>query len=153
MLSSVSQFSCSVMSDSATPWTAARQVSLSITSSQSLLKLMSIVWVMPSCQIILWCPLLLLSSILPSIRVFSNELVLHIRWSNYWSFSFIINPSNEFSGLIPLGLTGLISLQSKRLSRVFSIPQFKSISSSVFSFLYSPTLTSMHYYWKNHSFD
>ena len=99
----------------ATPWTAARQASLSITSSQSLLKLMSNELVMPSNHLILCHPLLLLPSILPSIRVFSNESVLHIRWSKYWSFSFSISPSNEYSGLIPLGLTSLISLQSKSL--------------------------------------
>ena len=103
-----------------TPWPAARQVSLSFTISLSLLELISTELVMPSSQIILWCSLLLLSLILPSIRVFSNELVLHIRWSKYWSFSFGISPSNEYSGLIPLRLTDLISLQSKGLSSVFS---------------------------------
>ena len=84
----------------ATPWTAARQASLSITNSRSLLKLMSIASVMPPNHLILCCPLLLLPSILPSIRVFSNELVLHIRWPKYWSFSFSVSPSNEYSGLI-----------------------------------------------------
>ena len=88
------------MSDSATPWTSAHQASLFITNSQSLLKLMSIKSVMPSNHLILCCPLLLPPSIFPSIRVFSNELVLHIRWPDYWSFSFNINPSNEYSGLI-----------------------------------------------------
>ena len=83
-----------------TPWTAACQVSLSITNSQSLLKLMSIESVMPSNHLILCCPLLLLPSIFPSIRVFSNELALHIRWPKYWSFSFNISPSNEHPGLI-----------------------------------------------------
>ena len=84
----------------ATPWTAARQVSMSITNSQSLLKLMSIKLVMPSNHLILCHPLLLSPSIFPSIRVFSNESVLHIRWPEYWSFSFSISPSNEYSGLI-----------------------------------------------------
>ena len=84
----------------ATPWTAARQASLSITNSQSLLKLMSIESVMPSNHLTLCCPLLLLPSIFPSIRVFSNELVLHIRWPKYWSSSFSISSSNEYSGLI-----------------------------------------------------
>ena len=84
----------------ATPWTAARQTSLSITSSQSLLRLMSIKLVMPSNHLILCRPLLLLTSIFPSIRVFSSESVLHIRWPKYWSFSFSISPSNEYSGLI-----------------------------------------------------
>ena len=84
----------------ATPWTAAHQASLSITNSQSLLKLMSIKSVMPSSQLILCHPLLLLPPIPPSIRVFSNESVLHIRWPKYWSFSFSISLSNEYSGLI-----------------------------------------------------
>ena len=83
-----------------TPWTAAHQASLSITSFQSLLKLMSIGSVMPSNHLILCCPLLLLPSIFPSIRVFSNDSVLHIRWPKYWSFSFSTSPSNEYSGLI-----------------------------------------------------
>ena len=95
-----SQFSRSVMSDSVTPWTAACQASLSITNSWSLLKLMSIESVMPSNHLILCRPLLLLPSILPCIRVFSNESVLHIRWPKYWSFRFNIGPSNEYSGLI-----------------------------------------------------
>ena len=85
---------------SATPWTSAHQASLPITNSRSLLKLMSIKSVMPSNCLILCHPLLLLPSIFPSIRVFSNEPVLHIRWPKYWSFSFSISPSNEYSGLI-----------------------------------------------------
>ena len=89
----------------ATPWTAVHQPSLSITNSQSLLKLTSIMLVMPSNRLILCCPLLLLPSIFPSIRVFSSESVRCIRWPEYWSFSFSISPSNEYSGLIPLGLT------------------------------------------------
>ena len=98
-LSSV-QFSCSVVSDSVTPRTTARQASLSITSSQSLLKLMSTESVMSSNHLILCLPLLLPPSIFPSIRVFSNESALPIRWTKYWSFSFNIRPSNEHSGLI-----------------------------------------------------
>ena len=82
-----------------TPWTAARQASLSITNSRSLLKLMSIVSVMPSNHLILCCSLLLLPSVFPSIRVFSSESVLHIRWPKYWHFSFSISPSSEYSGL------------------------------------------------------
>ena len=93
------QFSRSVMSDFVTPWTAACQASLSIINSQSLLKLTSIELVMPSNHFILCCPLLL-PSIFPSIRVFSNESVLCIGWPKYWSFSFNISPSNEYSGLI-----------------------------------------------------
>jgi len=84
----------------ATPWTATRQASLSITKSWSLLKLMSIESVMPSNHLILCCPLLPPPSIFPSIRVFSNESALCIRWPKYWSFSFSISPSNEYSGLI-----------------------------------------------------
>ena len=94
------QFSRSVMSDSATPWTAACQASLSITNSQSLLKLMSIESVMPSNHLILCRPLLLLPSNFPRVRVFSNESVLRIRWPKYWSFSYSISPSNEYSELI-----------------------------------------------------
>ena len=112
-----SQFSQSVQLLSATPWTGAHQASLSINNSRSLLKLMSIESVMPSNHLILCCPLLL-PSIFPSIRVVSNESVLRIRWPKYWSFS--ISPSNEYSRLISLVLTGWISLQSKGLSRVFS---------------------------------
>ena len=104
---------------SATPQTAALQASLSITNSWSLVKLMSIESVMPSNHLIFCRPLLLLPSVFPSIRVFSNESVLHIRWPKYWSFSFSTSPSNEYSGLISFR-TGWISLQSKGLSRVFS---------------------------------
>ena len=102
-----------------TPWTAACQASLSITNSQSLLKLISIELVMPSSHLILCRPLLLLPSILPRIRVFSNESVLCIRWPKFWCFSFSISPSNEDSGLISFKI-GLITLQSRGLSRVFS---------------------------------
>ena len=102
------------------PLTAAHQASLSNTNSQSLLKLMSIESVMLSNNLILCRPLLLLPSIFLSIRVFSNELVLHIRWTKNWSFSFRNSPSNVYLGLIPLGLTGLISWPFKGLSRVFS---------------------------------
>ena len=97
---SSAQFSRSVVSDSATPWNAAHQASLSITNSYSLSKLMSIESVMPSNHLILCRPLLLPPSIFPSIRVFSDELVLRIRWPKYWSFNFNISPSNEYSGLI-----------------------------------------------------
>ena len=94
------QFSRSVMPDSATPWTAVLHSSLSITNPQSLLKLMSMKSVMPSNHLFLCCPLLFLPSIFPSIRVFSNESVFNIRWPKYWSFSYSISPSNEYSGLI-----------------------------------------------------
>ena len=101
-------------------WTSACQATLSTTNSWNLLKLMSIELVMLSNHLILCCPLLLLPSILPSIRVFSNESIPRIRWPKYWSFSFSISLSSEYSGLILLRLTGWISLQSKRLSKVFS---------------------------------
>ena len=104
----------------ATPWTVARQATLSFTISQNLLKFMSLELMMPCKHLILCCPFLLLPSIFPSIRVFSKESVLCIRWPKYWRFSFSISPSNEYQGWSPLGLTGLISLQFKGLSRVFS---------------------------------
>ena len=103
--SSVQSLSCIQLF--ATPWPAACQASLSIINSQSLLKLMSIALVMPSNHLILCHPLLLLSSIFPSIKVFSNESVLHIRWQKYWSFSFSISPSNEYSRLIPFRMDWL----------------------------------------------
>ena len=118
----LTQFSSahSVESDSATPWTAAHQSSLSITNSRSLLKLMFIELVIPSSHLILCCPLLL-PSIFPSIRVFSNESVLHIRWPKYWSFCFNISSSNEYSGLISFRMDwlDLLAVQG-RVSRVFS---------------------------------
>ena len=104
----------------ATPWTAAHQASLSITNSQSLLKLMSIELVIPSKHLILCRPLLLLPSVFPSNRVFSNDSVLHIKWPKYCNFSFNISPSNEYWDWFLLGLTHLISLQYKWISRVFS---------------------------------
>ena len=103
-----------------TLWTAVCQSSLSITNSQNLLKLMSMDLVMPSNHLILCCLLLLLPSFFPIIRVFSSESVLCIRWPKYWSFSFSISPSNEYSGLISFRTDGWISLLSKGLSRVFS---------------------------------
>ena len=103
----------------ATPWTAACKASPSFTISRSLLKLMSVESVMPSNQLILCRPLLLLPSIFPSIRVFSSESALHIRWPKCWSFNFSISPSNEYSGLISFRIDWWISLQSNGLSRVF----------------------------------
>ena len=105
-----SQFSRSVMSDSVTPWTAACQAFLSIIHSQSLLKFMSIESLMPWSHLILCCPLLL-PSIFPSIRVFSNESALRIRWPKYWSFRFSISPSNEYSGLISFSIGWLDFLE------------------------------------------
>ena len=118
-------FTCSVQLLShvqlfATPWTAAHRASLSISNSRSPPKPMSIESVMPSNRLILCRPFLLLPSIFPSIRVFSNESVLPIRWPEYWSFSFNISPSNDHPGLISFRMDWWISLQSKGLSRVFS---------------------------------
>ena len=150
ILSSVQSLSCVRLF--ATPWTAAFQASVSITNSHSLLKLIPIESVMPSNHL-LCHPLLLLLSIFPSIRVFSNESALCIRWQKYWSFSFSISPSNEYSGLISFRMDwlDLLALQGSLNSSL--TPQFKNINSSAFSFLHSPTLTSIHDYWKNHSFD
>ena len=130
---------------------AALQTSLSFTISWSLLKLMSNDSVMLSNHLVLCHPLLLLSSVFPSIRFFSNHLALHNRWPKYWSFS--VSPSNEYSGFISFRIDWLISLQSEGLARVFSSTtiqqnQFFSTQHSL-----APTLTSIHGYWKNHSFD
>ena len=136
----------------ATPWTAARPASLSITNSWSLLKLMAIEWVMPSKHLILCLPLLL-PSIFLSIRVFSNESALDIKWPKYWSFSFCISPSNEYSGLISLRIDWFDLLSVKDSQESSPTPQFKSINSLALSFLYGPTLTSICNFWKNHGFD
>ena len=139
-----------------TPCTAAHQASLSITNSWSLLKLMSIESVMPSNHLILCHLLLLLPSIFPRIRDFSNELVFCIRWPKYWSFSFNISPSNEYSGLISFRMDWLDLLVVQRTLK--SLLQHYSSKASAFnslalSFLYGPTLTSIYDYWKNHSLD
>ena len=128
----------------ATPWTATRQAFLSITNSWSLLKLMSIELVMPSNHLILCRPLLLLPSISPSIKVFSNESVLCIRWPKCWSFSFSISSSNEYSGLISFRMDWLDLLVVQGDSQESSPTlQFNSINSLVLSFLYSPN-THIH---------
>ena len=142
----------------ATPWTAAHQASLSITNFQSLLRFMCIESVLPSNHLILCRPLLLLASIFPSITVFSKESVLHIGWPEYWSFSFSISSSSEYSELISfrmdwLDLLAVQGTLKSLLQHHSPTPQFKSISSSALSFLYSPTLTSIHDNWKNYSFD
>ena len=137
-----------------TPWTAARQASLSITNSRSLLKLMFIESVMPSSRLIFCCPLFLLLSIFPGIRVFSSESVLHIAWPKYWSFSFSISPSKEYSELISFRMDWLdlpaVQGPLKSLLQHHSWKhQFFSAQLSFFffsSFLYSPTLTSIHDY-------
>ena len=141
------------MSDSATPWTAACQASLSFTISRSVLKLMSTESMMLSNHLILCHPLLLLRSIFPSIRVFSKELDLHIRWPKYCSFSFSISLSNERLGLIFFRIDWFDLLAVQGLSRVFSNITVQKHQFSLLSFLYSPTLTSIHDDWKNCSLD
>ena len=140
------QFSRSVVSNSLTPWIAARWASLSITNSQSLLKLTSIKLVMPSNHLILCRPLLFLPSVFPSIKVFSNESVLHMRWPKCWSFSFSISPSNEYSRLISCRMDWLELLAPRDSQESSPTPHFKSINSWALSFLYTSTLTSIHDY-------
>ena len=147
------QFSRSVVSDSATPWTAARQASLSVTSSRSLLKLMSIVSVTPSNHLILYCPLLLLPAIFPRIRVFSNKSALPMRWPKYWSFSFSISPSNEHPGLISFRMDwlDLLAVQGTLKSLLNTTVQKRQIFWCSGFFIVQ--LTSIYDYWKNYSFD
>ena len=130
------------------PWTAAYQASLSFTISRSLLKSMFTESVMPSNHFILYCPLLLLPSISPSIRVFSREPALHIRWPKYWSFNFSISPSNEYSGLTPFRMDWLDLLAVQGTLK--SLLQHHNLKTSSLSLLYGPTLTSVHDYLKNH---
>ena len=146
------QFSCSVVSDSAIPCTAAHQASLSITSSRSLLKLMSIETVMPSNHLILYCPLLLLPSIFPSIRVFSSESALSITWPKYWSFS--ISHSNEYSGLISFRIDWLDLLAVQGALK--SLLQHHSSKASILwhsAFFTVQISHPIHHHWKNHSLD
>ena len=147
------------MSDSSTSWTAwgqphGCQASLSITNSQRLLNFMSIQSVMPFNHLILYCPLLLPPSIFPSIRVFSSESVLRTRWTEYWSFSFSISPSNEYSGLICFRVDWL-DLLAVQGTLMCSLQHHSSKASILWcsAFFYSLTLTCIHDYWKNHSFD
>ena len=136
-----------------TPWTAARQVSLSFTISQSLLKLMSIESVMPSNHLILCHPLLLVPSIFPSIRVFSKELALLIKRPKYWHFSFSISPSNEYSRLISfkIGWFDFLVVQGT----LKSLLQHHSSKATILwhSPFFMVQLSSVHDYWKNHNFD
>ena len=135
------------------PMNRSSHSSLSVTNPQSSLKPMSIELVMPSYHLSLCCPLLLLPSIFQSIRVLSNESALHIMWPKYWSFSFSISPSNEYSGLIFYSMDWLVLLPIKgTLQESSPTPKFKSTNSSGLSFLYSSTLISIHDYWENHSF-
>ena len=139
----------------ANPWTTACQASLSITNSQSLLKLMSIESVMPSSHLILCLPLRLLPSIFPSIRVFFSESVLPIRWPKYWNFSFSISLSNEYSRLISFRIDSFDLLAVQRILK--SLLQHHSSKVSILRhlefFMIQPTLISIHDYWKNHGFD
>ena len=132
----------------ATPWSAAHQASLSITNSWSSLRLTSIELLIRSSHLILCHPLLLLPPIPPSIRVFSNESTLCMRWPKYWRFSCSISSSKEHPGLISFRMDWLDLLVVQGTT-----PQFKSINSSALSFLHSPTLTSIHDHRKNHSLD
>ena len=136
-----------------TPWTAACQASLSLTTSQSLPRFISIESVMPSCYMILWCPVLLLPSIFPSIRVFSSESAVSISGQIIGASASESILLMTIQGWFPLGLTDLISLLSKRLSRVFSSSTVQKHQFFGVSLLYGPILTSIHDYWKNHSFD
>ena len=149
MFSSVQSLSCVRLF--ATPWTTAHQASLSITNSRSPPKPMSIE-LMPSNHFIL-CHPLLLPSVFPRNRGFSNESALRMRWPKYWSFSFKISPSNKHPGLISFRMDWLDLLAVQSTQKSSPTPQFKSINSLALSFLYSPTLTSKHDHWKNHSFD
>ena len=126
---------------------------MSFTVSRSLLKLMSIKLMMPSNHLVLCHPLLLLPSNFPNIRIFSNELALRIRWPKYSSFGFSTSPSNEYSELISFRIDWFDLLAVQGTLKSSSAPQFKSISPLALSFLYGPTLTFIHPYWKNHSFD
>ena len=136
MVSIVVVLSLNLVQLPVTPQTAAHQASLSFTISQSLLKLLFIESVTPSKHLILRCPPPLLPSIFPSIRVFSNEAALGIRWPKYWSFSFSISPSNEYSGLISFRMHWLDLLEVQGTLKSLQAPQLKSISSLVLSLLY-----------------
>ena len=148
-LSSVQSLSCVQLF--ATPWTAAHQASLSIANSQSLLKLTSIELVMPSNNLILCCPLLLPSSVFPSIRVFSNQSVFHIRWPKYWSFSFSISLSNEYSGLMSFRMNWLDLLAVQGTLK--SLIQHHSSKASILQCSAFFIVQLSHDYWKNCSFD
>ena len=139
------------MSNSSTPWPAAHQASLSFTISRSLLRLMSIESVMPSNHLILCHPLLLLPSIFPSIRVFFDDSALHIKWPKYWSFSFSISPSNEYSGLISFWIDWLDLLAVQGTLK--SLLQYNSSKASILrcSAFFIVQFTSIRNYWKNHS--
>ena len=141
--------SCPTLCD---PWTVARQASLSNINFRSSLKLMSIESAMLSSHLILCHPLLFLPTVPPRIRVFSNESTLRKWWPKYWSFSFSISPSKEHPGLISFRMDGLDLLAGQGTQDSSATPRFKSVNASALSFLYSPTLTSIHDV-KNRSLD
>ena len=141
----------------ANPWTAAHHAEMGSPVSHyfsSLLRFMSFESVMLSNHLILWCPLLLLTSIFPSIRIFTNESALYIWWPKYWNFSFSISPSNKYSGLISFRTDWFdLSVVQGTLKSLLQHHSLKVINSSVLSLLYGLTLTSIHDSWKNHSID
>ena len=145
---------CSVTKSCLTPcnsWAAAHQASRSFTISQRLLKLLCIELVMPSNHLILCCPLILLPSIFPSIRVFSSGSALRIRWPKYWSFS--ISPSNEYTRLVSIKIDWFDLLAFQGTLKSSPAPHVESINTLALSLFYGTALTSMHDSWKNHSFD
>ena len=137
----------------ATPWTVAHQASLSLTISRTLPTFMFIASEMLSSRLILWRPFLLLPSVFPSIRDFSNESSVCIRWPKYWSFNFSISPSSDYSGLISLQTDWFDLLAVQGTLRSLPAPQFKGINSLAFCLLYSPALTTVRDHWKDHSLD
>ena len=132
---------------------AALHASLSLPISWSLPKFISIALVMPTSHLILWCPLHILHSIFPSIRIFSNESAVHIRWAKYWSSSFSISPSNEYSGWISLKFELFDLCCSRDSQESYPEPQFEGIDSFLFFLLYSLALTAAYGHWKDPSFD
>ena len=149
----LSSYASSVQSLSHVRFFVSPWIALPITNPWSLPKLMSIELVMPSSHLILCHPLLLLPPVPPSIRVFSNESTLQMRWPKYWTFSFSISPFNEHLGLVSFRMDWLDLLAVQGTQESSPAPQFKSINPSALSFLHSPTLTSIHDYWKNNSLD
>ena len=150
---SVSHFSRSDMSDSVMPWMQHVRLPCPSPTPRAYPNSCPLELVMPSNHPLLCCPLLLLPSVFPSIRVFSSESVLHIRWPKYWSISFSISPSNKYSRLISFRIDWLDLLAVQGTLKSSPTPQFKSINFSALSLLFGPTLTSIHNYWKNHIFD
>ena len=155
LIQSVSQFSRSVMFDSLEPMNHSTPGLPVHHQLPEFTQIMSVKSVMPSSHLTLCRPLLLLPTIPPSIRVFSNESTLRTRWPKHWSFSFSISPSKEHPGLTSSRMDGLVGspCSPKDSQESSPTPQFKGINSLVLSFLHSPTLTSIHHHWKNHSLD